>query len=394
MKNAVARVCTAVLLTFLPAAAFAQLPSGWSTSDIGNVGATGSASGSGGSFSVTGAGADIWNTADAFRYVYTTLTGDGSIVAQVSSIQDVANWTKAGVMMRETLDPSSAYAFMLVSAAKGLAFQRRTTTAGTATNTGGPAATAPYYVRLTRSGTTMTADVSPDGSTWTTVGSDTFGMASTIYVGLAVSSHVYGTLATAGFASTAVATSSGGGGTGGGTGTETIVFLRHGEKPSGGYGQLTCQGLNRSLALPSVLTSKYGTAQYIFAPNPEVMVPDSAGSFYYVRPLATIEPTAIRLGLPVNTQYGYTDVTGMQNELTSTTYASSTVYVAWEHEFLPQIAQNILNEFGAGVTVPAWTFGDYDTLYIVRIVRTASGTTAQFLTDAEGLNGQSTSCPN
>lgn len=392
MKTAVARVCTVVLFTLLPAAAFAQsLPSGWSTSDIGSVGATGSASGSGGSFTVTGAGADVWNTADAFRYVYTTLTGDGSIVAQVNSLQDVANWTKAGVMIRETLDPSSAYGFMLVSAAKGLAFQRRTTTGGYATNTGGPVATAPYFVRLTRSGTTITADASTDGSTWTNVGSDTFSMASTIYVGLAVSSHVYGSLATATFASTSVTAGSGGGT---GNGTETIVFLRHGEKPSGGYGQLTCQGLNRSLALPSVLNSKYGTAQYIFAPNPEVMVPDSAGNFYYVRPLATIEPTAVRLGLPVNTTYGYTDVTGMQNELTSSPYASSTIYVAWEHQYLPQIAQNILNQFGAGVTVPAWTYGDYDTLYVVRITRSGGTTTAQFMLDSEGLNGQSTSCPN
>lgn len=393
MKKAVAHVCTALLLTLLPAVVFAQsLPSGWSTSDIGSVGATGSASGTGASFTVTGAGADVWNTADAFRYVYTTLTGNGSIVAEVTGVQDIASWTKAGVMMRETLDPSSAYAYMIVSAAKGLAFQRRTAAGIDATNTAGPSGTAPYYVRLTRSGTTITADVSPDGSSWTTVGSDTFSMASTIYVGLAVSSHVYGSLATATFASTSVATASGGGG--GGSGTETIVFLRHGEKPSNGYGQLTCQGLNRSLALPPVLTSKYGNAQYVFAPNPAVQVADPAGSFYYVRPLATIEPTAVRLGLPVNTEYGYTDVTGMQNELTSSTYASSTIFVAWEHEYLPEIAQAILNQFGAGVTVPAWTYGDYDTLYIVKITRTASSTTAQFSLDAEGLNGQSTTCPN
>jgi hypothetical protein len=39
---------------------------------------------------------------------------------------------------------------------------------------------------------------------------------------------------------------------------QTIVFIRHGEKPSGGYGQITCQGLNRALALPDVLLAKYG----------------------------------------------------------------------------------------------------------------------------------------
>ena len=70
---------------------------------------------------------------------------------------------------------------------------------------------------------------------------------------------------------------------------QTIVFFRHAEKPSGGYGQITCQGLNRSLALPHVLLGKYGRPQYLYAPDPIVKVPDPAGNFNYVRPLATIE---------------------------------------------------------------------------------------------------------
>src|SRR5438093_10170673 len=90
---------------------------------------------------------------------------------------------------------------------------------------------------------------------------------------------------------------------------QTIVFMRHGEKPSGGYGQLTCQGFNRSLALPLVLTSKFGRPTKLYAPSPAVRISDNAGSFYYVRPLATIEPTAIKLGMPVNTKYGYNAIT-------------------------------------------------------------------------------------
>src|SRR5262245_29460317 len=78
------------------------------------------------------------------------------------------------------------------------------------------------------------------------------------------------------------------------TAQQTIVFFRHGEKPSCGYGQLTCQGLNRALALPAVLNAKFGNPDYLYAPNPAVKISDPAGSFYYVRPLATIEPTAIR----------------------------------------------------------------------------------------------------
>ena len=60
---------------------------------------------------------------------------------------------------------------------------------------------------------------------------------------------------------------------------QTIVFMRHGEKPSGGYGQITCQGLNRALALPDVLTAKFGKPYYIYDPNPAVQISDPAGSF-------------------------------------------------------------------------------------------------------------------
>jgi hypothetical protein len=376
-----------VLVSFAASPAPAQsLPSGWSSVDIGAVGATGHASYGSGVFTVAGAGADIWNDADAFRYVYTSLTGDGSIVTQVTSEEYVANWTKAGVMMRETLDPSSRQALMLVSPGKGLAFQRRVDPGGTSTNTSGGTGTAPYFVKLTRTGSTIAASISRDGTNWTLVGTDTIAMPATIYVGLAIGSHVYGSLATATFANTTIARASTT------TTTETIVFFRHGEKPSGGYGQLTCQGLQRALALPSVLISRYGAAQAAFAPNPAVTVPDPAGTFYYVRPIATIEPTAIRLGLPLNTRYGYTEIAGLQAELTSGAYASSTVYVSWEHQYLQQVVQNIMNSYGSGVAVPGWVSGDYDSLFVVRITVSGGVASAQFTHEYEGLNNLSTSC--
>jgi len=375
-----------LMLWSIPAAAQA-LPTGWSSTDIGAVGATGSASFNGATFTVAGGGADIWSTADALRFVYTKLTGNGSVVTRVASEQNVSSWTKAGVMMRESLAPGSRQAMMLVSPGKGLAFQRRADTSGLSTSTSGGAGTAPYFVKLTRIGTTISASASPNGTTWTPIGSDTIAMASTIYVGLAVSSHVAGTLATATFTNTAVTPASTT------TTTETIVFFRHGEKPSGGYGQLTCQGLQRAIALPQVLTGRFGNPQYLFAPNPTVLVPDAAGSFYYVRPIATIEPTAIRLGLPLNTRFGYNDAAGLQAELTSATYASSTVFVAWEHQYLQTIVQNLMNQYGGGAPVPAWVTGDYDSLYVVRLTHTGGAITAQFVHESEGLNGLPTTCP-
>ena len=174
---------------------------------------------------------------------------------------------------------------------------------------------------------------------------------------------------------------------------ETIVFFRHGEKPSGGYGQLTCQGLNRALALPDVLIAKFGKGSYFYAPNPSVKITDPTGSYYYVRPLATIEPTAIRSGLSVNTRYAYYDLAGLQAVLITPTKANSTIFVAWEHAYLVKAVQNIMNAYGGGAAVPAWTSGDYDSLYVVRVNYIGSTITAHFARDREGLNNQPTTCP-
>ena len=175
------------------------LPAGWSGRDIGSVGAAGSASVSGSTFTVKGSGADIWNAADQFQFVYKALTGDGSVTARVASITNQNAWSKAGVMMRETLSAGSKHASMFVSSARGLAFQRRTSTNGTTASTAGAASAAPYWVKITRSGATFSAYQSTNGSTWTLIGSTTMNMTATIYVGLAVTSHADGALATGTF---------------------------------------------------------------------------------------------------------------------------------------------------------------------------------------------------
>jgi hypothetical protein len=174
---------------------------------------------------------------------------------------------------------------------------------------------------------------------------------------------------------------------------QTIVFMRHGEKPTGGYGQITCQGLNRALQLPDVLIAKFGKPNYIYAPNPTVKISDPAGSFYYLRPLATIEPTAIRLGMNVWTKYGYNDIAGLQSGLISSTKANTTIFVAWEHQWLQKAVQNIMNAYGGGAAVPAWVSGDYDSLYVVRVDYIGSSITAHLQLDRQGLNNQPTTCP-
>jgi hypothetical protein len=54
-------------------------------------------------------GGDIWGTSDQFHFVWQTLTGDGAVSARVISQANTAAWAKAGVMLRQTTDPGSAY---------------------------------------------------------------------------------------------------------------------------------------------------------------------------------------------------------------------------------------------------------------------------------------------
>ncbi|MGE0445900.1 MAG: hypothetical protein AB7P99_11785 [Vicinamibacterales bacterium] len=180
------------------------LPAGWDSGDIGTITTDGSAVASGGTVTVKGAGADIWGTADAFHFAYRTLPGDGSIVARVASVSGADPWTKAGVMMRQSLDAGSAHAMMLISTGKGLAFQRRPVTGGNSEHTSGGSAGAPEFLKLTRNGTTVSAYSSWNGQDWRLIGTDTISFSGEIYVGLAVSSHETGALATGVFDSVVV----------------------------------------------------------------------------------------------------------------------------------------------------------------------------------------------
>jgi hypothetical protein len=140
-----------------------SVPSPWQIDDIGAVAGPGYATGTASAMTVQGSGADVWGTADAFSYVHQPLAGDGVMIARVASIEGVAPWTKVGIMMRESLSADSAHAFIVLSAGKGVAFQRRTIAGGPSTHTGGSAATAPHWVRIARTGATITAAASPDG---------------------------------------------------------------------------------------------------------------------------------------------------------------------------------------------------------------------------------------
>jgi hypothetical protein len=146
-----------------------------------------------GTFTMAASGVDVWGNADQFHYAFKTLTGAGSIVAKVQSVQNTNAWAKAGVMIRETLDAGSKHAFVAVTPGNGVASQGRDFTDGVSFNTNQTGLTAPYWVKLERdAAANFTASHSANGTTWQPVQNATpmnIPMSTTVYIGLALTSH-------------------------------------------------------------------------------------------------------------------------------------------------------------------------------------------------------------
>jgi hypothetical protein len=179
-----------------------ELPSGWTGEDVGDTGATGSSTFDGSVYTIKGAGADIWAGTDAFNFTHTSVTGDFDFTGRIAFIENVNVWTKVGLMLREGTAANARHAFVLATptTTKGLAFQRRIQNRGSSLSTSGPAIAPPVWLRLIRQGNTVTAFYRTNTSTglWISIGAQTFfNLAPTVEVGLAISSHVKGTLATA-----------------------------------------------------------------------------------------------------------------------------------------------------------------------------------------------------
>jgi hypothetical protein len=158
--------------------------------NIGAPAIAGTATYSAGTYNVTAAGLDIWNTADQFHYIYQPVTGDIDVSVRLRSITAAHAWSKSGVMIRESLSPGSRHAFALLSAAKGYAFHRRIDPNGFTVGGTGVTGAAPGWVRLVRTGNTIQAFRSADGVSWISLGSDVVPMAATVYVGIATTSHI------------------------------------------------------------------------------------------------------------------------------------------------------------------------------------------------------------
>jgi hypothetical protein len=116
-----------------------SLPWPWVNEDVGTVGAPGTASFEDGTFTVRGSGVDIWGTADEFHFAYVTRDGDFDIEARVTGVENVNQWTKAGLMVRDpAAGASAAHASLFATPGQPKAFRtRRATTPATPLSSAG-----------------------------------------------------------------------------------------------------------------------------------------------------------------------------------------------------------------------------------------------------------------
>ena len=181
-------------------------------------------------------------------------------------------------------------------------------------------------------------------------------------------------------------------------GVQTLIFMRHAEKPADGLGQLNCQGLNRAIDLATLLPKRYGKADYVFAADPSRQVEEGADddAYSYVRPLMTINPSAIKLGLPINLEYSANDTRALANELTDDKYHSSTIYTAWSHGYLPELINSVASKaLGEKTTLTEdWSGSDFDSLYVLTLTWKDGKATLLSRIDKQGLNNGEKGCPS
>ena len=150
-----------------------------------------------GTVTVVGAGHDVWGTADGFRYVYTEVSGDFEVAVQITEFERIEDWTKAGLMARQSVDPGAKNALSTAAAGADLGVQItwRAETDGETDELnfwelGGPTGfNDGEWIRLTRSGNDFSVSWSDDGVTWADdYATVTIEMDDPVLVGLAVTS--------------------------------------------------------------------------------------------------------------------------------------------------------------------------------------------------------------
>jgi probable HAF family extracellular repeat protein len=176
----------------VPVAAETQ---GWMSADVGALSISGTSVDDHGVWTIQGAGADIWGTADAFQFLSRQTTAlNVRLVVQVDDLQNTNPFAKSGLMLRSSLDPAAATAILDMKPSGEIEFMLRGLDGGQMVYRGGAFATTPVWLRIDYFSTpaqTVEAFVSTDGITWMTInlGGNAFALPSPYYAGVAVTSH-------------------------------------------------------------------------------------------------------------------------------------------------------------------------------------------------------------
>jgi len=185
------RIATAVFDNIALAQCSNEVPSPWSSVDVGPVGHAGCADYDVDTWNVTGSGLDIWGVEDSFHFLYHPWKGDGEMVAKITSLDETDFWAKTGVMFRENLDAGSKHSMVMINAST----ERVSHVARAATNGASGARdsifdiTLPYWIKIQRVGNNFRGYHSSNGTSWQYIYSWNVVMPQDIFVGLAVTSH-------------------------------------------------------------------------------------------------------------------------------------------------------------------------------------------------------------
>jgi poly(3-hydroxybutyrate) depolymerase len=143
-----------------------------------------------GTYTVRGRGRDIFDVADQCHFVYKEISGKATIIARIDSIENTDPWAKAGIMIRDTLEPDATNAALIMTPERSGRFQMRTS-AGNYTEILplDEYVTAPYWVKLELSaGKLLKAYYGEDSENMTRLLTQVT-MPAPVYVGLAVTSR-------------------------------------------------------------------------------------------------------------------------------------------------------------------------------------------------------------
>lgn len=187
------------ILTILAIPTFAQLPSGWLSTDIGTVGGTGTSSESSGTYTLSDRGSLIGDKLDSFQLAYRHVLGDGTLIARVVTTAATDPQAQAGICWRESLRPWAKSVCVVVTIRSVELVSRRWTKEQISTPLVGARTNTIQYVKLVRSGYDFTGSYSPDGITYITLGTVRATIIGKAIAGLATSSHDSGTLRTVTF---------------------------------------------------------------------------------------------------------------------------------------------------------------------------------------------------